>query len=68
MAPIAQPDLTMPLIPEAAQRHRGPVRLAPFVPITVALIGLAFILFGGVGVRASSERPAASVTITTALR
>jgi hypothetical protein len=44
-------DLTLPLIPDDAQRNQGPVPLAAYVPLTVALIGVAIILVGGLGSR-----------------
>ncbi len=54
MTPIAHRDLTLPLIPEDLQRNQGPVPLAAYVPLTVALIGIAFILAGGLGSRDTS--------------
>jgi hypothetical protein len=41
-------DLTLPLIPEAARQNRGPVPAAAYVPIAVAIIGVALILVGGI--------------------
>ena len=45
-------DLTLPLIPEAARRNQAPVPAAAYVPITIALIGVAVVLLGGISVRA----------------
>jgi hypothetical protein len=44
-------DLTISLIPEAARKYRGPVPLAAYVPIAVALVGVFFILVGGINAR-----------------
>ena len=47
MSALTSHDLTLSLVPEPpANRPRAP--LAAFVPITVAVIGVAFILFGGI--------------------
>jgi hypothetical protein len=51
MIHTAPRDLTLPLIPDDARRNQGPVPLAAYVPLTVALIGVAIILAGGLGSR-----------------
>jgi hypothetical protein len=52
-------DLTLPLIPDV-RRNQGPVPVAAYVPIAIALIGVALVLIGGISVRAI-ETPSAAV-------
>ena len=47
-------DLTLPLIPDV-RRNQGPVPVAAYVPIAVALIGVALVLIGGISVRAVDQ-------------
>jgi hypothetical protein len=62
MTPDDPQDLTLPLIPEAARRNHGPVPVAAYVPIAVALLGVALILVGGVRARdAGVERPVSTL-------
>jgi hypothetical protein len=51
-------DLTLPLIPDDIRRNQGPVPLAAYVPLTVALIGVAIILAGGLGSRGAGVQTA----------
>jgi hypothetical protein len=55
-------DLTLPLIPESARLNRGPVPVAAYVPISVAVIGVALILVGGIRSH-GSEREVASMPV-----
>jgi hypothetical protein len=62
MTPNDPQDLTLPLIPEAARRNHGPVPVAAYVPIAVALLGVALILLGGIRARdAGGERPVSTL-------
>jgi hypothetical protein len=60
MSVNSETDFTLPLIPEASQRYRGAAPAAAFVPIAVALIGVAFILVGGIKARDTGETPVVS--------
>ena len=44
-------DLTLPLVQEADARGPRRTSIAAFVPITLALIGIGMILFGGLSAR-----------------
>lgn len=52
-------DILLPVVPGAADRRPNRSRLVAFVPITVAIIGVAAILVGQVSVQevADSEAP-----------
>ncbi len=56
-------DLTLSLLPEAARREARRVPLVAFVPITVALIGVALVLFGGLKARDPATEVGALQTI-----
>jgi hypothetical protein len=51
------------LLPESAASDISRTKLAPFLPIALALAGVAFILVGGVSVRGSSSEVAATAGI-----
>ena len=60
-------DLTLPLIPDVARRNQGPVPPAAYVPIAIAMIGVALVLIGGISVRAIDNPAMAVAAVETTL-
>jgi hypothetical protein len=60
-------DLTLPLIPEIARRNQGAVPPAAYVPIAIAMIGVALVLIGGISVRAVDTSSVAVAAAETTL-
>jgi 8-oxo-dGTP diphosphatase len=64
MSVNSEADFTLPLIPEASRRNHASAPAAAFVPIAVALLGVAFVLVGGIKARDGADAPVAAASAT----